>query len=178
MNNNTCYLLIVEIGEEGIFDLNGAIKYYSYEGFPFTKVIGVVPKDYDLEHLARNVHRAIYNQQYDGLMEHNRLIAAAKQAGKESEVAKYCKGRDEVLAHMVDCVVYDHKICRRPGFVPKKLVSEWVIRHPFAALTPWDDYALYRYFLLKVVEVEVASSSHHFTANDIYNFDIESYMPL
>ena len=175
-SNKTCYLLVAEIGEEGTFDRNGAIQYYSYEGFPFTRVIGVVPKDYDLERLARCIHRKIYNQQYAGLMEYNTRIAKAHQNGKEKDAAEYRQCRDEVLAHMLDCVVYDHKLKRRPNSIPKNLVSEWVVRHPYATTIPWED-TYYRFFLLSVLEIEITDDDQYFEANDVYHFDFESYMP-
>lgn len=176
-SNNTCYLLVAEIGMEGTFDCNGAIQYCSYEGFPFTRIIGVVPKDYDLERLARCIHRKIYNQQYAGLMAYNTRIAKAQQNGKEKDVAEYRQCRDEVLAHILDCVVYDHKLKRRPNSIPKNLVSEWVVRHPFAVIMPWED-AYYRFFLLRVLEVKVTDDTQGFDAKDVYSlFDVESYMP-
>lgn len=174
----TRYLLVAEIGEEGALDANGAIRYYIYEGFPCTKIIGIVPKDYNLERLARSIHRKIYNQQYEGLLEYNNLITKAKREDRLKDALSLANRRAEVTAHMIDCVVYDHKLRRNPKFIPSNLVAEWIVRHPFNALTPWEEHCDYRYFLLKIIEVEVASDTEHFKANDVYDFDIESYMPL
>ena len=77
---------------------------------------------------------------------------------------------------MLDCVVYDHKLKRRPSSIPKNLVSEWVVKHPYAAAMPWED-TFYRFFLLRVLEIEVTNDDHYFQANDVYPFDFESYMP-